>query len=84
MIYLLVAGLGQSLQTSLRNYAIDFRRARAAGTELVVPRVAQLLADPAFAPLDQWLHQRQMPADQLQSDLDNLLAQVRQAARANP
>ncbi len=51
LIYQLVAGLGQDLQTSLRNYAIDFRRAHAAGTPLTVPRVAELLADPAFHPL---------------------------------
>lgn len=60
LIYRLVAGLGQDLQTSQRNYAIDFRRAHAAGTELTVPRVAELLADPAFHPLDQLLHQRQV------------------------
>ena len=52
LIYLLVAGLGQDLQTSLRNYAIRFRRAHAAGTPLAVPRVAELLADPAFHPLE--------------------------------
>ena len=38
------------------NYAIDFRRAHAR-TELHVPRVAELLADP-FRPLDDWLRQR--------------------------
>ena len=54
-IYQLAAGLGRDLQTSLRNYAIDFRRAHAASTDLAVPRVAELLADPAFYPLDQWL-----------------------------
>lgn len=80
LIYYLVAGLGQHLQTSLRNYAIGFRRAHAAGTELAVPRVAQLLADPAFAPLDQWLRQRQVDLNELQAGMDQLLAQVRQAA----
>jgi hypothetical protein len=48
----LVSGLGQHLQTTLRNYAVRFRRAHDAGTELLVPRVAELLADPAFRPLD--------------------------------
>jgi tetratricopeptide (TPR) repeat protein len=80
LIYCLVAGLGQSLQTSLRNYAVRFRRARAAGTELVVPRVAALLADPAFRPLDEWLRQRQVDPDALQADVDQLLNQVRQAS----
>ena len=55
LVYRLVSGLGQDLQTSLHNYAIGFRRAHAAGTPLVVPRVAELLADPAFRPLEEWL-----------------------------
>jgi tetratricopeptide (TPR) repeat protein len=83
LIYRLVAGLGQHLQTSLRNYAIRLRRARAAGTELAAPRVAQLLADPAFAPLAHWLRQRQVPVDQLQSAVDQFLAQAQQLTLAN-
>lgn len=79
LIYRLVAWLGQSLQTSLYNYAILFRRARAAGTELTVPRVAELLADPAFHPLNQWLRQRQVNLSELQSAVDDLLEQVRKA-----
>ncbi|MGI8520421.1 MAG: tetratricopeptide repeat protein [Actinomycetota bacterium] len=55
LIYCLVAGLRQGLQTSLGTYAIDFRRAQAAGTPLTVPRVVELLAEPAFHPLDDWL-----------------------------
>ena len=80
LIYRLVAGLGQDLQTSLRNYAIDFRRAHAAGTELAVPRVAELLADPAFHPLEQWLRQRQVDVAELQAAVDQRLEQARQAA----
>ena len=79
LIYLLVAGLGQRLQTSLRNYAIRFRRARAAGAELAVPRVADLLADPAFHPLDQWLRQRQVNPAELQMAVDQFLERARQA-----
>ena len=49
LIYTLVAGLGESLKTSLGNYAIAFRSARAAGSVLAVPCVEELLANPAFA-----------------------------------
>ena len=80
LIYWLVSGLGQHLQTSLRNYAIVFRRARAAGTASVVPRVSELLADPAFHPLQQWLLQRQINLDELQSAVDQFLDQARQSA----
>ncbi len=84
LIYHCVVGLGQDLQTSLRNYAIRFRRAHAAGAELAVPRVAELLADPAFHPLDQWLRQRQVDVAKLQADVDQFLEQVRQAALKQP
>jgi hypothetical protein len=80
LIYWLVAGLGQGLQTSLQNYALLFRRARAAGTEVVVPRVAELLADPAFHSLDLWLRQRQVDPAELQKAVDRFLEQARQKA----
>jgi tetratricopeptide (TPR) repeat protein len=83
LIYVLVTGLGESLKTSLHNYAIRFRRARAAGTVLAVPRVEELLADPAFAPLAQWLSKREVPLDQLQSAVDQHLDQARQAGESN-
>lgn len=79
-LYLLVAGINQNVQTVLGNYVKGFRRARAADTELAVPRVSELLADPAFASLHQWLRQRQVNVDELQSAVDQLLAQARQAA----
>ncbi|MDS4032027.1 MAG: CHAT domain-containing protein [Candidatus Contendobacter sp.] len=84
LIYCLVAGLGQHLQTSRHNYAVHFRRAHVASAELAVPRVAELLADPAFYPLDQWLHQRQVDMDELQAEVDQVLEQVRQAALEQP
>jgi hypothetical protein len=83
LIYTLVAGLGESLKTSLNNYAIRFRRARAAGTVLAVPRVEELLADPAFAALAQWLSKREVPVDQLQSDVDQYINLARQAGESN-
>jgi tetratricopeptide (TPR) repeat protein len=80
LIYWLVAGLGQDLQTSLRNYAILFRQAHAAGTPLTIPRVAELLADPAFRPLDDWLRQRQAAVAEVQAAVDQWLDMARQAA----
>ena len=84
LIYCLVADLGQSLQTSLHNYAIRFRSARDTSTELVEPRVAELLTDPAFHPLEQWLRQRQVNVAELQAGVDQLLEQVRQGALEQP
>jgi hypothetical protein len=75
--------LGESLKTSLGNYALRFRHARAAGAVLAVPRVEELLADPAFAPLAHWLSNRKVPVDQLQSDVDQCLDLARQAGESN-
>lgn len=80
LVYRLVAGLGQSLQTYLGNYAIFFRLAQAAGTSLAVPTLADLLTDPAFAPLAPWLTQRQVDPASLQAAIDDFLAQAQQAA----
>lgn len=84
LIYQLHAGLGQDLLTSLGNYADHFRRAHAAGAELTVPRVAELLADPAFYSLDQWLRQRQVDLAELQAGVDQFLELARQAALKQP
>jgi tetratricopeptide (TPR) repeat protein len=80
LIYRLVAGLEQQLQISWGNYAIAFHSAHAAGAELAVPRVAELLADPAFHPLAQWLRQRRVDMASLQTAVDQFLEQARQAA----
>jgi hypothetical protein len=42
--------------------------------------VADLLANPAFAPLDQWLQQHQIDLDELQASVDQFLDQARQLA----
>jgi tetratricopeptide (TPR) repeat protein len=80
LIYTLVAGLGGRLMDSLGQYAIRFRRARDAGSVLAVPRVEELLADPAFAPLKHWLSKREVPLDQLQSAVDQPLDAARNSA----
>src|SRR5262249_23058158 len=80
LVYQLVAGLGQDLQASLHNYAIDFRRAHDAGTPPAIPRLAELLADPAFRPLDEWLSRRGADVDELQAAVDQFLDVARQAA----
>lgn len=82
LLYFLVAGLGQHLQTSFKNYAVRFRRAQEAGQPLAILTVAQLLADPAFDPLRQWLNDRQVDRAELQVAVDQFLQQVRQAAMA--
>ncbi len=72
----MVAGLGQHQQSSLRNYARAFSRARATGVPAAIPRLDDLLADPAFNPLARWLRQRQQQAHvpQLQAEIDGFLA----------
>jgi tetratricopeptide (TPR) repeat protein len=80
LVYQLVSGLGQDLQTSLGNYVINFCRAHAASTTLAVPRLAELLADPAFRPLDDWLHKRAVDVAEVQADVDKFLEQAQKKA----
>lgn len=80
LVYFLVAGLGQDLQTSMRNYSIDFRRAHAEGAEPAVPRIAELLADPKLQPLEAWLRKRGVGPEELQGAVDQFLEAARQAA----
>jgi tetratricopeptide (TPR) repeat protein len=80
LIYRLVSSLGQDLQRSLRDYAVYFRRAQAAGTTPIVPHVAELLTDPAFHSLNEWLRQRQVDVAELQAAVDQVLDEARQAA----
>jgi tetratricopeptide (TPR) repeat protein len=84
LLYHLVARLGQQLKTSLGNYVIDFRRAHDAGTKLPVPPLAELLADPAFQPLDRWLRQYQVNLAELQAEVDQFLIKARQLAAQAP
>ena len=81
LVYLLASGLHQYLQMSLRNYANVFRLARRAtstNAEPNIPRLAELLARPEFAPLSRWLQQRAIVPETMQAEIDELLAQVRQ------
>jgi tetratricopeptide (TPR) repeat protein len=80
LVYRIVANLGRDIQGSLIAYATDLRRAHAAGRGFHVPRVATLLADPAFAALDLWLRQRHVDLVQLQADVDQFLDQARRLA----
>jgi tetratricopeptide (TPR) repeat protein len=80
LTYCLGAQLGRDIQFVLRNYGFTFRRARAAVSELVIPRLAQLLADPAFHPLDLWLRQNHVDLNELQAAIDKFIDQARQAS----
>jgi tetratricopeptide (TPR) repeat protein len=82
LVYLVVAGLGAHLQTVLSNYANDFRQAKAAGITFTPPRLAGLLAQPAFGPLAQWLDQRKVNPEELQSTLDQYLEMAREAGQS--
>ncbi len=65
---------------SLHSYAIIFHRARAAGTPPIIPRMAELLDDLAFRPLDEWLRRRRADVEEVQIAVDQALEPARQAA----
>ena len=51
----------------------------AAGIQLIVPRLPELLADPAFSPLADWFIKRQVAVAEVQSAVDQSLEMARQA-----
>lgn len=80
LIYLLVTGHQQSLQTLLQNYVIVIRRAQEEGEDYGVLRVADLIARPDFAALRAWLAQWQVNLDELQQKVDDFIDKCRKAA----
>jgi hypothetical protein len=82
LVYRFVAFLGEQLQSSMHNYIRIFGYAKAAGERLSIPRVADLVADPAFHVLALWLRQRQENLDELQVGIDELLGSLRQTAQS--
>jgi tetratricopeptide (TPR) repeat protein len=80
LIYLALSGQGAGQNASFLAYEAAFCHAQAAGVELAVPRLAELLAYPAFRPLRDWLEKSKVDTDKLQATVDRLLEQIRQAA----
>ena len=79
LVYCLVSRMGDYLKTSLHNYVDAFRRSQATGTPMTVPRLAELLAEPAFRPLGDWLRQREADVAQVQAAVDQFLETARRA-----
>jgi hypothetical protein len=70
-------GHGQHLAIWRHNLAIRIRRAARAGQRYELPRLADLLADPEFDALQQFLTAHRGDPAQFQSALDQLVEQVR-------
>ncbi len=82
MTYRLVSGEQRNLSTTLRNLAIEKRRALADGRSYTLPRLRTLLAEPAFHALAQFLAAREVDLDELQTTLDQLEVMAEKAAGA--
>lgn len=77
LVYQMAASLSEPLQVSLAAYATRFRRAAAVGTALDITRLTELLDDPAFAPLDDWLREQGSDVAETQMAVDFYLEQAR-------
>ena len=73
LTYCLLAGLGESLKSTLANYVVDFQRAGEPGARMEVPRLAELLSDPSFGPLDDWVRRSGVELEVLQTAVDSAL-----------
>ena len=77
LVYQLTASLSEPLQVTLAAYATRFRRAAAVGAALDVGRLTELLDDPAFAPLDDWLRGQGSDVAETQTAVDFYLEAAR-------
>lgn len=82
LAYRLATGLDPTI--SLRNLATRIRRSAARGEHFDLPRLADILATPAFAALRDFLTSRGIPIPDLQAAIDDLVAQLRAAVAASP
>jgi hypothetical protein len=77
LVYHLVSGSGEPLHLALAGYATRYRRGEAVGEPLSVPRLTDLLDDPAFTPLDDWLREHAADVAEVQTTADFYLEQAR-------
>ncbi len=77
LIYQLVASLGEPMHLTLAAYAARFRRAKSTGFSFTAPRLTDVLDDPVFAPLDEWLRERGADVAEVQTAVDFYLEQTR-------
>jgi len=77
LVYQLEGSLGESFHLLLAGYATRFRRADATGEPPAVPRLTEVLDDPAFAPLDDWLREHAADVAGVQMAIDFYLEQAR-------
>jgi tetratricopeptide (TPR) repeat protein len=73
--YRIVTGIDP--RNSLRNLALRIRQSATRGETFTFPPLPALLATPAFAPLRDFLAQREVPVDDLQARIDQLVEQTR-------
>jgi hypothetical protein len=68
------------LQIAFSNQILDFKRDPPSDPGAALPRLAEVLADPTFAPLQQWLAARQGDSVRLQAIIDTFLQRAQRAA----
>jgi hypothetical protein len=83
LIYCSVSGFREYLHKYFAHYIMAFRLAAARGMPPSVPRVSELVIDPMFHPLSEWLRQRNVDLDELQAQVDGATELLKERA-ANP
>ncbi|MBV7333852.1 tetratricopeptide repeat protein [Chloroflexi bacterium TSY] len=75
-IYFFTSGYQQYFQQWMSNLAIHIRMAAESAESYELPQLAEVLAQPAFQALAQWLDDRQVDLVALQGQIDGLVAAV--------
>lgn len=84
LVYALIAQLNRMQRSMVNGYFTTFVRARRSGKPVEVPRLSDLLNDPAFDLLSRWLKHSRIDAVELQDAVDHVIGSAKAAAENPP
>jgi len=79
LVYAIVTGHGLRFQEAIQAYIVEFR-SQVIDPAPAIPTVAELLAEPQFQPLNEWLRERAADVSGLQALVDQMLELAQQKA----
>jgi len=82
-IYCIELNWRKGINLSLLTFNHIFHKDSKDGTRLIVPQMSELFSDACFTPLQQWLQERKVPLETLQSAVDHCLRQNLQTGASN-
>lgn len=79
LAYIIESNLELRMENAVRSFALAFIRQPADSAEPIVPSLGELLADPAFHPLGEWLRERKVSVSELQISINEIFANLKES-----